>query len=125
MPADRRPYPVGASGLVPIVKLGSARGSQGGVIFSQCRALSSSERHTAFVKPRVFILGAQVVPMVLKAVQVVLAGFRAFQAGYSILWIFCRPRTLDCFRGPGAPRGRLIFGGRLIVSGVRGHLADA
>ena len=32
---------------------------------------------------------------------------------------------LLCSRGQGVPRGRLIFGGRLIVSGVRGHLADA
>ena len=38
---------------------------------------------------------------------------------------FYRPRTLNYFRGPGAPRGRLIFGGRLIIFGVLGHLADA
>ena len=31
---------------------------------------------------------------------------------------------LHCSRGQGVPRGRLIFGGRLIVSGARGHLAD-
>ena len=29
-------------------------------------------------------------------------------------------RTLKCFRGQGAPRGRLIVGGRLIALGVRG-----
>ena len=32
---------------------------------------------------------------------------------------------LLCSRGQGVPRGRLIFGGRLIGLGVRGHLADA
>ena len=32
---------------------------------------------------------------------------------------------LHCSQGQGAPRGRLIFGGRLIGLGVRRHLADA
>ena len=32
---------------------------------------------------------------------------------------------LRCSRGQGVPRGRLIFGGRLIGLGVRRHLADA
>ena len=38
--------------------------------------------------------------------------------------IFCN-RTLNFFRGPGVPRGRLILIGRLNVFGVRGYLPDA
>ena len=42
-----------------------------------------------------------------------------------IFLFFNRPRTLNYFRGQGVPRGRLILIGRLIIFGVRGHLADA
>ena len=41
------------------------------------------------------------------------------------IFMFYRPRTLNYFRSQGAPRGRLILGGRLNVFGAEGYLADA